>query len=143
MATTTQQLDELKSLLKASIAQGTNKNNVNNQIDLLMGMAFMLGQVHASDLGKVEQVSIDKTVRKINASMTDVNCKWCKNKFQARSADVKRGWGMFCSKRCKAMEQEKRTGQYANLRNRSEGYYFDEHGWDDHFAYVEGESDVY
>lgn len=140
MATATQQLDELKSLLKASIAQGASTAQVSNQIDLLMGMAFMLGQVHASDLGKVEQVS---TVRKINATMTDVNCKWCKNKFQARSADVKRGWGLFCSKRCKAMEQEQRTGQYASLRNRCEGYYFDEHGFDDHYAYVEGETDEY
>jgi hypothetical protein len=105
-----------------------------------MGMAFMLGQVHASELGKVEQV---KQVRKINASMTTVTCKWCKNNFQARTADVKRGWGIFCSKQCKAMEQEKRTGQYANLSNRSDSYYFDEHGFDDHYAYVEGESDVY
>ena len=143
MATAIQQLEELKSLLKSSIAQGTSANHVSNQVDMLVGMAFMLGQVYASELGKDEQV---KQVKKANASMTTVNCKWCKNNFQARSADVKRGWGVFCSKQCKAMEQEKRTGQYANLRNsanRSDSYYFDEHGWDDHYAYVEGESDVY
>ncbi|HAV3054112.1 TPA: hypothetical protein JH928_003667 [Acinetobacter baumannii] len=45
------------------------------------------------------------------ASMTNVSCKWCKTPFQARTADVKRGWGKFCSKSCKASEQEKRTGQ--------------------------------
>lgn len=32
-----------------------------------------------------------------------------------RKADVKRGWGRFCSKACKAKEQEARTGQYASL----------------------------
>lgn len=40
-------------------------------------------------------------------------CKNCKKKFFARSADVKRGWGIFCSKNCKAKEQERRTGQYS------------------------------
>jgi len=42
-------------------------------------------------------------------------CKWCKKPFQARAADVKRGWAKFCSKSCKAKEQEKRTGQYRAL----------------------------
>jgi hypothetical protein len=31
----------------------------------------------------------------------------------ARQADINRGWGKFCSKSCKASEQEKRTGQHA------------------------------
>ncbi len=39
----------------------------------------------------------------------------CKKEFKARSADVQRGWARFCSKRCKAVEQEGRTGQYATL----------------------------
>lgn len=42
-------------------------------------------------------------------------CKCCKRKFTARAADVRRGWGVFCSKRCKAIEQEGRTGQYAAM----------------------------
>jgi hypothetical protein len=29
-----------------------------------------------------------------------------------RTADVKRGWGKYFSKSCKAKEQEQRTGQY-------------------------------
>ena len=33
------------------------------------------------------------------AAMTDVTCK-CGTKFQARTADVKRGWGKNCSKSC-------------------------------------------
>lgn len=44
-------------------------------------------------------------------SMTTRTCH-CGKQFQARTADVKRGWGKFCSKSCKAVEQEKRTGQY-------------------------------
>lgn len=50
-------------------------------------------------------------------SMVQRICKWrgCRAKFTARSADVKRGWGNFCSKSCKANEQESRTGQYKSL----------------------------
>lgn len=40
------------------------------------------------------------------------NCECCKKEFQARAADRKRGWARFCSKSCKAKEQERRTGQY-------------------------------
>jgi len=53
--------------------------------------------------------------------MVDRKCNWCKKPFQARAADVKRGWAKFCSKSCKAMRQEKRTGQYRALPE-GEGY---------------------
>jgi len=39
--------------------------------------------------------------------------KNCKKEFTARSADVKRGWAKYCSKSCKAIVQERRTGQNA------------------------------
>jgi hypothetical protein len=42
-------------------------------------------------------------------------CEYCQSPMTVRSADVKRGWGRFCSKACKAKEQEARTGQYSNL----------------------------
>jgi hypothetical protein len=29
-------------------------------------------------------------------------CKFCKIEFEARKADVDRGWGLFCSKSCAA-----------------------------------------
>ncbi|MCP4437551.1 MAG: hypothetical protein GY810_01245 [Aureispira sp.] len=35
-----------------------------------------------------------------------------------RTADVKRGWGKFFNKSCKAKEQEKRTGQMKNYLKR-------------------------
>lgn len=42
------------------------------------------------------------------AEMVEVACKWCGTKKMVRSADVKRGWGKFCSKACKAKDQTKR-----------------------------------
>ncbi len=42
--------------------------------------------------------------------------KQCGLKFKAKSADVKRGWGLYCSKSCKAVHQENRTGQYARYK---------------------------
>ena len=44
-------------------------------------------------------------------SKVEVTCR-CGAKFQARVADRKRGWGKFCSKSCKASEQEGRTAQH-------------------------------
>ncbi len=45
-------------------------------------------------------------------AMTSVICgnKNCRREFQARTADVARGWGKFCSKSCKAHKQYKDTG---------------------------------
>lgn len=53
--------------------------------------------------------------------MVERKCQCCKTPFMARAADVKRGWGKFCSKSCKAVKQEARTGQYkAYLANGSD-----------------------
>jgi hypothetical protein len=51
-------------------------------------------------------------------AMTKVKCR-CGTVFEARTADVKRGWGKFCSKSCKATQQVKRlgSGSYYNYRN--------------------------
>ena len=48
-------------------------------------------------------------------------CLNCGDPFTARTADRKRGWARFCSKSCKAVKQEKRTGQYAAHLNREDG----------------------
>jgi hypothetical protein len=53
------------------------------------------------------------------ALMVDRICPRCKDPFKARAVDVKRGWGIYCSKTCKAIKQEQRTGQYANYRARA------------------------
>lgn len=45
--------------------------------------------------------------------MTEITCKCgCGRKKMVRVADVKRGWGKFYSKSCKAKKQEQDTGQY-------------------------------
>lgn len=46
------------------------------------------------------------------AKMVEVKCGQCKDSFMARVIDRKRGWGIYCSKSCKAKKQESRTGQY-------------------------------
>ncbi|WP_407971426.1 hypothetical protein ACJ51O_07965 [Burkholderia pyrrocinia] len=61
------------------------------------------------------------TDRKPVPKMIERKCKRCKTPFLARAADVKRGWGLFCSKSCKAFKQEQRTGQCrAHWKNRQE-----------------------
>lgn len=58
----------------------------------------------------------------MGASMVEVKCKCCKQPFLARVADRKRGWGKFCSKSCKAIKQENRTGQYSNYLQKDYNY---------------------
>ena len=51
------------------------------------------------------------------ATMTEIICACgCGRKKMVRAADVKRGWGKFYSKACKAREQEGRTHQYRNYK---------------------------
>lgn len=64
--------------------------------------------------------------------------KSCKTPFLAREADRARGWALFCSKSCKAKEQEYKTGQYRHMKERSQQDDIDaamdslEYGWDGH-----------
>ncbi len=51
------------------------------------------------------------------AKMVDTPCKWCGCNMSVRAADVARGWGRFCSKSCKAKNQEKKNGQYKAFMN--------------------------
>lgn len=44
--------------------------------------------------------------------MIEKKCQNCKKNIIVRLADHRRGWGKFCSKSCKAIKQEKKTGQY-------------------------------
>lgn len=39
------------------------------------------------------------------ATTTDVLCVWCAKIISVRVADIKRGWGKYCSKSCKAFHQ--------------------------------------
>lgn len=64
-----------------------------------------------------------------------VNCQRCQQPFTARVADRKRGWGLFCSKSCKAIRQTQQTGRRGPSRDRDEDF-GDEVGWDGHKAWV-------
>lgn len=47
------------------------------------------------------------------AKMQEITCKCgCGKKKEVRVSDVKRGWGKFYSKSCKAKWQERRNGQH-------------------------------
>jgi hypothetical protein len=50
-------------------------------------------------------------------TMVDKSCEFCNANMTVRLADVKRGWGRFCSKSCKAKKQEKQNGQYSAYIN--------------------------
>lgn len=71
------------------------------------------------------------------ASTSTYKC-FCGNNFIARTADRKRGWARYCSKSCKAIRQESRTGQYAAMKSRNATSEFDIYdvdyngGWDEH-----------
>lgn len=62
----------------------------------------------------------------------------CKKPFEARTADRARGWARFCSKQCKAVAQERRTGQHGAYRasqhdsDHAAGMDAAEAGWDGH-----------
>lgn len=69
------------------------------------------------------------------AATDTYKCQQCKQPFTARTADRKRGWARFCSKSCKAVKQEKRTGQYVAHQRREQsreytdgGAFFDRKG---------------
>jgi hypothetical protein len=40
------------------------------------------------------------------SATVEVSCAWCAEKFTARTADRKRGWGKFRTKSCKASKQK-------------------------------------
>ena len=56
-----------------------------------------------------------------NAATATYKCACCGDPFVARTADRARGWARFCSKSCKAVKQEKRTGQNAAYLARQAG----------------------
>lgn len=51
--------------------------------------------------------------------MPIIKCAYCGTPKNVRQADLNRGWGKYCSKSCKAKAQEKRTGQFRDLCERS------------------------
>lgn len=55
---------------------------------------------------------------KPRGTMSTYKCLCCGAPFQARTVDRARGWARYCSKSCKAIKQERRTGQNAAYQQR-------------------------
>lgn len=49
--------------------------------------------------------------KNITPVMVPRKCLWCKKPFEARKVDVKRGWGNYCTKSCKANYQRAHGGR--------------------------------
>jgi len=61
----------------------------------------------------------------------------CGKKFQAKEADVKRGWAKCCSKACAARMREQKTGNYKRfcaLRDKAERLEFDQEVYGETFS---------
>lgn len=63
---------------------------------------------HASDPNTVPVCQTHNTQQR--GKKTTRRCMNCTKPFTPRVADVKRGWGKFCSKSCKASWQSKTQG---------------------------------
>lgn len=74
----------------------------------------------SDNIGDYVQQADRAEPRKPKGKMVAVNCLCCKGAFMAKEADRKRGWGLYCSKSCKAKKQEARTGQHARFQARRE-----------------------
>lgn len=54
---------------------------------------------------QLKKLGVDTVKKEARGARVGVSCACCGNKFEARVADRKRGWGKFCSKSCKAIKQ--------------------------------------
>lgn len=68
------------------------------------------------------------------AAMVTINCEQCGKAKSVRVADRKRGWGRFCSKRCKTVNQDKKRmfevddeTLHLEAMEGAEGYEWDAH----------------
>jgi hypothetical protein len=64
-------------------------------------------------MGLFADAKVIKAKKSVSGKV-EVKCKnkQCRKAFTAKAADIARGWGKYCSKSCKAIHQENRTGQY-------------------------------
>lgn len=57
---------------------------------------------------QLNKLGVTPEKKEARGAKVEVACACCGNKFMARVADRKRGWGKYCSKSCKAMKQKQR-----------------------------------
>lgn len=49
---------------------------------------------------------VDLSKKPVKGEKVEAKCACCGTTFKVRKADIKRGWGKFCSKTCKARKQK-------------------------------------
>lgn len=55
--------------------------------------------------------------------MTNIYCNYCGCETTVRQADIDRGWGKFCSKSCKASDQEKSKNKSTSFSTKNKSSY--------------------
>lgn len=63
------------------------------------------GQLSPLQAAEKTPVGMKKPKAAVFGAKQVVQCGCCSKEFSARVADIKRGWGKFCSKSCKAKDQ--------------------------------------
>lgn len=109
-------------------------NHIENDAWKKAWQNIQTGNIILSSLSEEEKLEIHNYICQ-KCLYVNVKIKKCGIIFSARLADVNRGWAKFCSKSCKAIVQEKRTGQYANLIHNGDNNDYDDYeggGWDAH-----------
>lgn len=48
----------------------------------------------------IEYTGSDELIEMEKNGLVDTNCKHCNKMFKAKTKEIKRGWGMFCSRSC-------------------------------------------
>jgi hypothetical protein len=77
----------------------------------MSGECNICGHMGCVEANHVKEVAME--------TMQEITCACgCGRKRMVRTADIKRGWGKYYSKRCKAKAQERRTGQYRSYLHR-------------------------
>jgi hypothetical protein len=117
--------DEVEEYLYyAEIERKTKESQFNNavaaEVKRQLALINKTQSVKPQPQPKTLIVEVNTTPARKGATKL-VACKCCGNRFEARVADINRGWGKFCSKTCKAKEQERRTGQYRSYVERELG----------------------
>lgn len=59
-----------------------------------------------------------KQIKPTRGAKVTRNCDHCGNQYQARAADVKRGWGLSCSKRCAGSVREGINSSFRKLKGK-------------------------
>lgn len=127
-------LQAARNMPRSPLVSQDRADGLNDGLDVSLRLIALEIQMAEADAAAAVAVAVQPQAASAprhvpQPQMVERKCAWCKGPFLARAADVKRGWGKFCSKSCKASKQESRTGQYRALQEHDEdaehGHVFD------------------